>query len=150
LTVLRRSSSLTVTAFIFNKFVHPYENRFVTPREAARLQGFPDDLEFKGNLTSTQLQIGNAVPIPLGQAVFKAVLQHAKHAMPKKVEFNALSLFSGAGGGRGGRKIGSLGTLETRTCVPSLAILCPPRSPPHESEDSELKAAFQEFRVFRF
>ena len=38
--------SLTVTAFIFNKFVHPYENRFVTAREAARLQGFPDDLEF--------------------------------------------------------------------------------------------------------
>jgi DNA (cytosine-5)-methyltransferase 1 len=90
--------SLTVTGFIFNKFVHPYEDRFVTPREAARLQGFPDDLEFKGSLTSTQLQIGNAVPIPLGQAVFKAVLQHAKRAMPEKVEFNALSLFSGAGG----------------------------------------------------
>lgn len=90
--------SLTVTAFIFNKFVHPYENRFVTPREAARLQGFPDDLEFKGNLTSTQLQIGNAVPIPLGQAVFKAVLQHAKSVNPEQAEFNALSLFSGAGG----------------------------------------------------
>ena len=33
--------SLTVTGFIFNKFVHPYENRYVTVREAARLQGFP-------------------------------------------------------------------------------------------------------------
>jgi site-specific DNA-cytosine methylase len=47
--------SLTVTGFIFNKFVHPYENRFISAREAARLQGFPDDIEFKGSLTSTQL-----------------------------------------------------------------------------------------------
>lgn len=62
--------SLTVTAYIFNKFVHPYENRFITPREAARLQGFPDDLEFQGSLTSTQLQVGNAVPVSLGQAIF--------------------------------------------------------------------------------
>ncbi len=90
--------SLTVTAFIFNKFVHPYEDRFITPREAARLQGFPDDLEFKGSLTSTQLQIGNAVPIPLGQAVFNSVLKHAKNAFPENKEFNAISLFSGAGG----------------------------------------------------
>ncbi|MBL8089142.1 MAG: DNA cytosine methyltransferase [Anaerolineales bacterium] len=90
--------SLTVTAFIFNKFVHPYENRFITPREAARLQGFPDDLEFKGSLTSTQLQIGNAVPIQLGQAVFESILQHAKKKFPEKKEFHALSLFSGAGG----------------------------------------------------
>ncbi|WP_396034806.1 DNA cytosine methyltransferase [Candidatus Cyanaurora vandensis] len=46
--------SLTVTAYIFNKFVHPYENRFISVREAARLQGFPDTLKFEGTLTSTQ------------------------------------------------------------------------------------------------
>lgn len=45
--------SLTVTGFIFNKFVHPFENRYITVREAARLQGFPDKLEFVGSLTST-------------------------------------------------------------------------------------------------
>jgi DNA (cytosine-5)-methyltransferase 1 len=90
--------SLTVTAYIFNKFVHPYENRFVTPREAARLQGFPDDLEFKGSLGSTQLQVGNAVPIALGRAVFRAVLEHAKKVQPRKRIFHAFSLFSGAGG----------------------------------------------------
>jgi len=27
--------SLTVTAYIFNKFVHPHEDRYITPREAA-------------------------------------------------------------------------------------------------------------------
>lgn len=90
--------SLTVTGYIFNKFVHPYENRFITPREAARLQGFPDELEFKGTLGSTQLQVGNAVPIHLGRAVFEAVLAHAKRVSPEIDRFYALSLFSGAGG----------------------------------------------------
>jgi DNA (cytosine-5)-methyltransferase 1 len=33
--------SLTITAYVFNKFVHPKENRYITPREAACLQDFP-------------------------------------------------------------------------------------------------------------
>ncbi len=90
--------SLTVTAYIFNKFVHCYENRFITPREAARLQGFPDNLEFKGTLGSVQLQVGNAVPVPLGEAVFRAIHEHAKTCEPGIQKFHALSLFSGAGG----------------------------------------------------
>lgn len=90
--------SLTVTGYIFNKFVHPYENRFITPREAARLQGFPDALEFKGTLTSIRRQIGDAVPVELGQAVFRSVLQHLSTNWPHKKSFPALSLFSGAGG----------------------------------------------------
>ncbi len=44
------------------RFIHPYENRTITPREAARLQSFPDDFEFIGNKTSVCTQIGNAVP----------------------------------------------------------------------------------------
>lgn len=90
--------SLTVTGFIFNKFVHPYENRFITPREAARLQGFPDDLEFKGTLTSVQRQVGDAVPIQLGKVIFESVLDALTKTFPEKREFKALSLFSGAGG----------------------------------------------------
>ncbi len=90
--------SLTVTGFIFNKFVHPYEDRFITPREAARLQGFPDDLEFKGTLTSVQRQVGDAVPIQLGRAIFGSVLDALTNMFPNKKEFKALSLFSGAGG----------------------------------------------------
>lgn len=90
--------SLTVTGYIFNKFVHPYENRFITPREAARLQGFPDDLEFKGTLTSVQRQIGDAVPIELGTAVFRSLLNALVTLWPDEKEYKALSLFSGAGG----------------------------------------------------
>ncbi len=44
------------------KFIHPYENRTITPREAARIQSFPDAFEFTGNKTAICRQIGNAVP----------------------------------------------------------------------------------------
>lgn len=91
--------SLTVTGFIFNKFVHPTENRYVTVREAARLQGFPDELEFVGSLTSTQRQVGNAVPVQLGKAVLGSVAATLRRN--KAVQNNvltAMSLFSGAGG----------------------------------------------------
>lgn len=91
--------SLTVTGFIFNKFVHPYENRFVTVREAARLQGFPDDFSFWGTLTSTQQQVGNAVPIPLGKALFSQIINYAtRNNIVSNGTLSALSLFCGAGG----------------------------------------------------
>lgn len=44
------------------RFIHPLENRTLTPREAARIQSFPDDFTFYGNKTSVCKQIGNAVP----------------------------------------------------------------------------------------
>lgn len=44
------------------RFTHPNENRTLSPREAARLQSFPDDFIFYGNKTSVCKQIGNAVP----------------------------------------------------------------------------------------
>lgn len=44
------------------RFTHPVEDRTITPREAARLQSFPDDIVFYGNRTSICKQIGNAVP----------------------------------------------------------------------------------------
>ncbi|MDH4616485.1 DNA (cytosine-5-)-methyltransferase [Brevibacillus sp. AY1] len=90
--------SLTVTGYIFNKFVHPYENRFITVREAARLQGFPDSLKFEGSLTSTQMQVGNAVPVQLAKAVFEAVLISVRKLGYGKRNLTAFSLFSGAGG----------------------------------------------------
>mgnify|MGYP000879223921 CR=1 FL=1 len=102
-----KKPSLTVTGYIYNKFVHPYENRFITVREAARLQGFPDDFIFQGSLTSTQLQVGNAVPVPLGRAVFNQILSHAVENNPHQIcsriyaknkKIPAISLFSGAGG----------------------------------------------------
>lgn len=44
------------------RFIHPYENRTITPREAARIQSFPDDFHFYWTKTSICKQIGNAVP----------------------------------------------------------------------------------------
>lgn len=116
--------SLTVTAYIFNKFVHPYENRYISVREAARLQGFPDSLEFKGTLTSTQLQVGNAVPVPLARAVFRQITQHAEIVGFKLGQnFNAMSLFSGAGG----MDIGAdeaTGRVKTRIAIDSWGDAC--------------------------
>ncbi len=88
--------SLTVTGFIFNKFEHPYENRYITVREAARLQGFPDDLEFKGTLTSTQQQVGNAVPVQLAKNIFNQICLFENSRSKKTL--TAFSLFCGAGG----------------------------------------------------
>ena len=44
------------------RFIHPCENRTLTPREAARIQSFPDDFVFYGNKTTICKTIGNAVP----------------------------------------------------------------------------------------
>ncbi len=44
------------------RFIHPTENRTLTPREAARIQSFPDDFVFCGNRTTICKTIGNAVP----------------------------------------------------------------------------------------
>ncbi len=50
-------------------FIHPYYDRFLTPRELARLQSFPDSFHFKGSKTSMVKQIGNAVPPLLAQSL---------------------------------------------------------------------------------
>lgn len=44
------------------RFAHPYQDRAITLREAARLQTFDDDYRFAGNRFQVAQQIGNAVP----------------------------------------------------------------------------------------
>lgn len=49
--------------------------RFLTPREGARLQSFPDWFEFRGNAYEQCEQVGNAVPPLLSLAVAKQVMR---------------------------------------------------------------------------
>lgn len=51
------------------EYVHPFRNRSITAREAARIQGFPDDFIFLGTRSEVRKQIGNAVPPLLGYAI---------------------------------------------------------------------------------
>lgn len=56
------------------KFTHPYLDRAITVREAARIQSFPDTFHFYGTKTSQMKQVGNAVPPLLAKAVAEAIL----------------------------------------------------------------------------
>ena len=51
------------------EYTHPEQNRTITIREAARLQGFPDRFVFHGDRSSQYDQVGNAVPVPLAEAI---------------------------------------------------------------------------------
>jgi DNA (cytosine-5)-methyltransferase 1 len=51
------------------RFLHPWENRAITLREAAVLQTFPVNYRFEGGVMSIQAQIGNAVPPKLAEAI---------------------------------------------------------------------------------
>lgn len=57
---------------------HPNNQRRLTVREAAIVQSFPKDFEFKGNNTSGYRQIGNAVPPMLSETVARSVLKCLK------------------------------------------------------------------------
>lgn len=59
-----------------NKCIHPYQHRALTPREGARLQGFPDAFEFIGSRAQIVKQIGNAVPPLLGRVIAESLARH--------------------------------------------------------------------------
>ncbi|WP_459541281.1 DNA cytosine methyltransferase [Parvimonas micra] len=62
----------TITAhmkFDCNMYIHPIESRGLTPREAARVQSYPDEYIFKGSFTKTYMQVGNSVPPLMGRGI---------------------------------------------------------------------------------
>ncbi|MHB8605245.1 MAG: DNA cytosine methyltransferase [Thermoplasmatota archaeon] len=59
------------------RFVHPTEDRLLTPREHARLMGYPDDYVFHGGKNDQYNQIGESVPPPLAMAIAREVKKSA-------------------------------------------------------------------------
>lgn len=61
-----------------NMYIHPWEARGLSPREAARIQTFPDDYVFLGAQNQWYAQIGNAVPVKLAEAIGRGIMQFLK------------------------------------------------------------------------
>lgn len=77
----------TITTLFYNfgtgRFGHPEQDRPISIREAAMLQGFPRKYRFVKPTDPVRFDalgrlIGNAVPPPLGRAVGKAIVDHAR------------------------------------------------------------------------
>ena len=74
-----KEPSRTITAHIARDgywYIHPYEHRSLTVREAARIQSFPDSFRFAGTPSNAFRQIGEAVPPLVARAVGRS-LQNA-------------------------------------------------------------------------
>jgi len=60
------------------RFGHPEQDRAITVREAAKIQGFPNSFVFTGSLNSMARQVGNAVPVPVAKAFGRHFVKHVK------------------------------------------------------------------------
>jgi DNA (cytosine-5)-methyltransferase 1 len=77
--------SRTITAHIAKDgywYIHPWQNRTLTVREAARLQTFPDRFRFAGPPSAAFRQIGNAVPPALAECLGEAVRTSLNNRQP--------------------------------------------------------------------
>ncbi len=72
--------SVVIANYRKNMLIHPFQNRGLSVREAARIQSFPDTFVFKGNLSYKQQQIGNAVPPLLAKAIFEQIIKLSENA----------------------------------------------------------------------
>lgn len=69
----------TITAHLrmdCHSHIHPDQVRAITPREAARVQSFPDDYLFWGAYLKTYMQIGNAVPVMMARGIAKVIREY--------------------------------------------------------------------------
>jgi len=82
--------AITITHYARNpasgRYVHPEQDRGLTMREAAILQGFPKGFEFCGSFDSVFKQIGEAVPPPFSAAVAASCVTELLSAPPSNDE----------------------------------------------------------------
>jgi len=62
--------------FDCNMYIHPTQSRGLSPREAARVQTFPDDFLLRGSQNKWYAQIGNAVPVKLAEEIGKQIIKY--------------------------------------------------------------------------
>ena len=82
----QRGLSSTIVAHLSKDglmFIHPTQTRSFTPREAARIQSFPDWFEFPVARTHQFRLIGNAVPPLMGKAIGVAAVKHLRKVQEK-------------------------------------------------------------------
>jgi len=65
---------------------HPKDTRPLSVYEYARIQGFPETWVIEGNASECYKQIGNAVPVPLGEAIGKMLISVAKQESKVRVK----------------------------------------------------------------
>ena len=65
--------SCVIGNFRKNMLIHPWDDRGLSIREAARIQSVPDKFVFQGSIGFQQQQVGNMVPALLAKAVFEQV-----------------------------------------------------------------------------
>jgi DNA (cytosine-5)-methyltransferase 1 len=61
--------------FDCNMYIHPTQARGLSPREAARIQTFPDNYFFRGSQNKWFAQIGNAVPVKLAEIIGRNIMK---------------------------------------------------------------------------
>jgi DNA (cytosine-5)-methyltransferase 1 len=70
--------------------IHPWLHRALTVREAARIQTFPDEVEFKGPRQEQCIQVGNAFPPMLAELIANNIRKAERNKwMPGKVPSSA-------------------------------------------------------------
>lgn len=67
--------------FDCNMYIHPWEARGLSPREAARIQTFPDDYVITGSQNMWYAQVGNAVPVKLAKAIGDGIMKFIREDM---------------------------------------------------------------------
>ena len=70
------SNSCYASSMPATDLCHPDELRPLSIQEYMRVQQFPDDFKFSGSTIEKYKQIGNAVPVGLGEAIGKQLIAH--------------------------------------------------------------------------